>query len=663
MKKAMLLFVAMTYYASVAQNILLQENFTNYAGTTGTVPLGWKFSHQGNYTSNLSSGLSGPNSYKFGAGNATIISPSFKPGIDSLSFWIKGNGTDANSRLHIYESADSLNWILSDSIMPLPTSGIVKKRKLLSSTSWLKFVYIKSAGNLAFDDIIVTSYVPPVADFSMPAYTCINIPLLLQGDAGGNIKSWYWDFGNGQTASGQSPFVTYTQHGSYRIRLMVKDVFGLSDTIEKTIEVRRKPTIGFSYTNSMINQPTCFTAHCDTSGSRATAQQFYWSFHDPQAPQAGSVLENPCYTYTAPGNYTVCLNVLFSNNGCGTTDVWDSLALPVSIYSWQGVQAGFTCNPVCAGTCMSFHDKSITTNTGIITHNWDFGDGYIDSSANPCHLYALAGNYSVTLKAIDNTGATDTIIQNVTVYPTPPQPTIQVNNVCLGQPLYLSVQDTSTEYSCHWDFGDNNVATSPQACHTYAQAGIYTLSCTLTTSNSCSTTASNTLTVYTPPQASFIYNNCGNMGICFNGNTTHPVILWQWDFGDGSLSTIPNPQHLYSTNGVYPVCLMVKDAQGCNDTVCDNIIINTTGLDKAISTSLNLQDMNEGWLINNLPEGITSRIELINTEGSCLFTQNVRNPQFLLYKLGLPEGLYFVRITDKKSCTTLKVIMPSGNTY
>jgi hypothetical protein len=42
---------------------------------------------------------------------------------------------------------------------------------------------------------------------------------------------------------------------------------------------------------------------------------------------------------------------------------------------------------------------------------------------------------------------------------------------------------------------------------------------------------------------------------------------WQWDFGDGQSSLLPNPVHTYADTGTYYVCLTVSNANS-SDTFC-----------------------------------------------------------------------------------------------
>jgi hypothetical protein len=138
-------------FSLAAQTILQQEDFTNYLGTSATVPAGWNFSYNGNYTTIANSGTSGPNAYKFGVNAATINTPPFSSA-DTVQFWVKGLATDAVSMLVCLESPDSISWDTIAKVNPIPTSGTTLKCHVNNLAHHLRFTYIKSAGNVSFDD-------------------------------------------------------------------------------------------------------------------------------------------------------------------------------------------------------------------------------------------------------------------------------------------------------------------------------------------------------------------------------------------------------------------------------------------------------------------------------------------------------------------------------
>ncbi|HEU4717807.1 MAG TPA: phospholipase D-like domain-containing protein [Bacteroidia bacterium] len=152
MKKGLLSIAALSIsFFCASQTILQQEDFTTYDGTSATIPAGWTFSYNGNYTTVASSGTSGPNSYKFGANNATISTPQFS-GADSVQFWVKGLSTDAVSMLVCLESPDNVTWDTVAKVKPVPATGTTLHYHVSSSAQYTRFTYVKSAGNVAFDD-------------------------------------------------------------------------------------------------------------------------------------------------------------------------------------------------------------------------------------------------------------------------------------------------------------------------------------------------------------------------------------------------------------------------------------------------------------------------------------------------------------------------------
>ena len=97
-------------------------------------------------------------------------------------------------------------------------------------------------------------------------------------------------------------------------------------------------------------------------------------------------------------------------------------------------------------------------------------------------------------------------------------------------------------------------------------------------------TATATLTIlFTQAQcqADFSYMQNGPTTIFTDLSTINPgwstnySVSWQWDFGDGTTSTLQNPIHTYS-NGIYTPCLIVTyfDStiiNGCTSVYCDSI--------------------------------------------------------------------------------------------
>lgn len=135
----------------------INEGFDSVVGTsssiTSGIPAGWTFSSgMAIYNTTGNYGTSSP-SIKLQATGNQITTPLFNLASQgTLSFWIKGNGTDAVSHL-LVEKYDGTSWTTIEDIKPLPTTGTVKTYSLTQNIKQIRFTYTKSAGNAALDDV------------------------------------------------------------------------------------------------------------------------------------------------------------------------------------------------------------------------------------------------------------------------------------------------------------------------------------------------------------------------------------------------------------------------------------------------------------------------------------------------------------------------------
>jgi chitodextrinase len=87
----------------------------------------------------------------------------------------------------------------------------------------------------------------PQADSGGPYSGFVDEPITLDGSGsfdsdGGQILSWEWDFGDGETATGESVTHTYSEAGVYDVRLTVTDDEGQTDSTMTTVTVETRDT-------------------------------------------------------------------------------------------------------------------------------------------------------------------------------------------------------------------------------------------------------------------------------------------------------------------------------------------------------------------------------------------------------------------------------------
>jgi PKD repeat protein len=139
-------------------------------------------------------------------------------------------------------------------------------------------------------------------------------------------------------------------------------------------------------------------------------------------------------------------------------------------------------------------------------------------------------------------------------------------DVTVSESLTAVFQDMSqgSPTSWEWSFGDGRVSTERSPAHTYATAGSYVVTLKVRNPDS-QDSVSKRITVplseMNPPVASFTVAVDG-LQATFTDTSTGTVRSWQWDFGDGSRTTVQHATHIYGQPGVYSVTLTVGNAAG-----------------------------------------------------------------------------------------------------
>ncbi len=142
----------------------------------------------------------------------------------------------------------------------------------------------------------------------------------------------------------------------------------------------------------------------------------------------------------------------------------------------------------------------------VLTYEWDFGDGTTATGVNPTHVYSDNGNYTVTLRVIDRDGADAIATQKVAVANAAPViASFDVSSLVSARaPATVSVGYTDVGsadthvLSVSWGDGSTSSIAGreglAEARHSYAAAGFYTVTVTLTDDDGAS--ASRTATEY-----------------------------------------------------------------------------------------------------------------------------------------------------------------------
>jgi PKD repeat protein len=128
----------------------------------------------------------------------------------------------------------------------------------------------------------------------------------------GNLSSWLWDFGDGNTSTMQHPNHTYANPGTYMVCLTVTDSCGTDSTCAPIIITCPVPAAGFTYTTGI--------GDANFASTSTGATSWLWDFGDGN----NSTQENPTHLYGNNGTYVVCLTV---TNTCGVDSSCTSVTI------------------------------------------------------------------------------------------------------------------------------------------------------------------------------------------------------------------------------------------------------------------------------------------------------------------------------------------------
>ncbi|MDX1909243.1 MAG: PKD domain-containing protein [Bacteroidia bacterium] len=409
----------------------------------------------------------------------------------------------------------------------------------------------------------------PIPDFLVtPRVACQDEAVTFVSLSSGVGLSFNWDFGDGATSVLANPVHTYTQTGTYDIRLTITDVNGCDSTLVLPGHVViQNLAAAFNAAPVFAACPPLAVDFAADTSFLHEGIEYIWNFGNGASANQPA----PTHIYTQPGTYDVQL-IVRTPSGCA-----DTLLMP-NLITVGGPTAAFSFTPlvVCPGDPVFFS----ATSTDSVSYAWSFGDGTTGIGQQTTHAYQTPGIFSPVLIVEDTTGCQVYNVSDdqVTVL-APPQAAFTVNSrtVCHPGTVQFSQQSTSVSpvTAWQWDFGDGTTDTVANPVHTYALPGTYTVRLIVWNALGCSDTLSenNFIQVFPTPiiqlQASDT-TGCTPLAVTFEVTAPgHPAALtqWQWYFGlAGAGSTQAMPQFVYTQGGTYATSITATDSNGCQAT-------------------------------------------------------------------------------------------------
>lgn len=404
----------------------------------------------------------------------------------------------------------------------------------------------------------------------------------------GTVTSYSWNFGDpgsgaANTSTLQNPTHQFPGPGAYSIQVTIVSNQNCTATFPNVVTVYPNPYADIGPLSPLTNCTRNFTfssANSTVANIGASAITNYtWTF----GSVGSSTLANPSYTFPSHGIYTVNLT-LKTNHDCFTSTAVTLTVYPLPVVSLS-TQAFCQNIPATFTTAASIPSIGALPSS-IISYSWNYGDSFSSggpSPAIPAHIYGSGITYTATFTAFSNMGCQAAVSKTVDVHPIPTLTFNTTSNMCFnGATTFTGNATVPSGFVVGqvWDFGDGSFAGgSSSATHSYATAGTYPVTYSVSTEYECWGISTKNVTVFPLPAVTFTTNGgCLNTASNFAEGSTiaapSSIAGWNWNFGDGSATTTTqNPTHTYTTHGVYTPTLVVTSNNNCTATAVQVLTI------------------------------------------------------------------------------------------
>ncbi len=273
--------------------------------------------------------------------------------------------------------------------------------------------------------------------------------------------------------------------------------------------------------------------------------------------------------------YTVLITNLQS--GC------DSLAtIWVNIVPQPFVN--FDLGEVCSREKVKFTNFTTIQFGTIREYQWFVKDSLVSKTKDFAMSFPKAGWYNIRLEAVADYGNCQSkLTKRIPIYPKP-KANFDFKGVCEGKALTFAntsiiekpdSMDVSMTYA--WDFGDGGISDQLTPVYTFKKAGTYKVRLIAKSNKNCVDTLIKEVVIFAIPKPLFtVKEACADAEISLTNNSSiafGAISNFEWDFGDGTVSTEKNPIKKYAKAGTYTIKLTTKSASGCEDVLTQEVKI------------------------------------------------------------------------------------------
>jgi gliding motility-associated-like protein len=424
---------------------------------------------------------------------------------------------------------------------------------------------------------------PNVNFGSLKLTGCTPLAILFKDSSSSTLrglKSWAWDFGDGNVSNQRNPSNTFNLPGNYSISLLVTDSNLCSNSLIKTnyINVQVPPVVDFTASSNFGCGLPFQPVFTPTTNPSTGTFSYQWNFGNSSL----STAQNPQATYNSKGTFPVSLRVI--NQAQCTVNVVKPNFIKVIDVNPDFVIDGTP--DLCAPGNVKVLNATTFDTLGI-NYEW-YLNGILVSSFKNVQLNNLsAGTHSLELRVkVGNCIASNIKSSFITVLPGPKSNFYTNKTSYCKTPTTVNFTDSSLNaIAWQWNFGNAQTANFKNPNVTYNNFGDYTISLITTHANGCKDTLVKQLYVKIKP----VYvlpvlspkNGCVPLSVNFGLYDTNspPFNSFLWSLGKpGITSNQASHTYIYNDTGIYVVSLHATNAEGCvslsYDTVKVGMVLN-----------------------------------------------------------------------------------------
>lgn len=366
------------------------------------------------------------------------------------------------------------------------------------------------------------------------------------------IKSYLWEFGDGQTSTQTNPTHTYADTGTYNVKVTVNKGLGCEDEAETIAKVYPGFTADFTTLGICVTKPTQFTDQ--TKADYGVVDSWTWDFGESGVNDDNSDIKNPVFSYPTQGTKNVRL-ISTSSKGC-----IDTIFKPVNIIDKPPLSVSFADTLICVG------DNLQLSANGNGIFSWTPNSSMLNANtATPTVSPATTTKYKVELNdngCINVDSVTVNVVSFVTLTAMPD------TTICSSDPVQLNASTNGLQFS--WT--NDGTLNDPSILNPIAQPTTSTNYQITSTIGGCSATDNVMVTTVPYP----IANAGQDSTICFessaqlNGSVNGTTFNWS-PASTLDDPTVLNPIAFPTSTTAY--VLTTFDTQGCSKPGYDTVLI------------------------------------------------------------------------------------------